>query len=215
MTDGLLPLGAGVAAALGVSPALDTVRRLVSRARARRTGRRHARGSPVQWGQALLFLSGAMRSGATLDEAFRLLSVHAPQALRERIRASGWDAALSPRARVERVMAGPDTAFARAALLLFLESGGRIGRVLETAAATLQARGESEERVRALTAQARASAWTVGLSPFALGVLLGFLSPDLMGGMLRSPLGRLLLTGASGLSLLGLWGAIRLARVET
>ena len=121
---------------------------------------------------------------------------------------------MSPRARVERVLAGHDTAFARAALLMFLDSGGRIGRVLETAAATLQARGEAEERVRALTAQARASAWVVGLSPFALAALMSLLSPDLMGPMIGSGIGRLVLLAAFVLSLAGLWLACRLSRVE-
>lgn len=209
-----LALAAGVAAFVAAAPIAHGLLNAAARVRDHLEIRARGRPSPVQWAQTLLFLSGAMKAGATLDDALRLLSDQAPAALRARIARSGWTAALSPQARVERVMAGEDTAFARAALLLFLDAGGRIGRVLETAAATLQARGEAEERVRALTAQARASAWVVGLSPFALAALLSFLSPDLMGPMARSALGRLLLLGAFAMSLLGLWLAARLARVD-
>lgn len=203
-------------AALAAAAAWALVRSLLPAALARvaRAAAGRDRPTPLEWAQALMFLAGAIRAGAALDDALRLLAERAPRALRRRIAATGWSGALSPSARVERMMAGDDTAFARAALLMFLESGGRIGRVLETAAATLQARGEAEERVRALTAQARASAWIVGLSPFALTGLMWFLSPDLMAPMFAGAVGRIVLAGGFALALAGLWLACRLARVE-
>ncbi len=211
-----LVVAAAVAVFLGFWPAWEASRVQVSRARAVIAKIRHHRARPtsVQWAQTLLFLSGAMKAGATLDAALRLLSEQAPPALRARLSRSGWETALSPQSRVERVLAGDDTAFARAALLMFLDAGGRIGRVLETAASTLQAKGEAEERVGALTAQARASAWVVGMSPFALAALMSVLSPDLVGPMMASGVGRLLLLAAFAMSLLGLWCACRLARVD-
>jgi tight adherence protein B len=205
VTDAVCAVLAGAAAAGLVAVAPDV--RLPAR-------RRISGGTPVQWAQALLFLSGALRAGASLDDALRLLSERAPDALRRRIAASGWDAALSARARVERMLAGRDTAFARAALVMFLDSGGRIGRGLETAATTLQSQGEAEQRVRALTAQARASAWIVGLSPFALAAAMWLLAPDLAAPLVTTGPGRLMLVASLTLSGGGLWLALRLSRVD-
>jgi len=197
VTGGLLCAAAALAAA-GLCWIWAPALREKGASFARRLATRRERPTAVQWAQALLFLAGAMKAGSTLDDALRLLSERAPPALRRRIQATRWNEALSPRARVERLLDGDDTAFARATLLMFLDSGGRIGRVLETAAATLQTKGEAEERVRALTAQARASAWVVGLSPFALVAAMHLLSADLV----------------SPLFVTELWLATRLARVD-
>ena len=84
MIDAFLTLFAAATAFLSARPlalvAAKGIRRL--RRKIETVLEHRARPSPVQWAQTLLFLSGAMRSGATLEDALRLLSAQAPPALR-------------------------------------------------------------------------------------------------------------------------------------
>lgn len=193
------------------SLAWDGVARIVSAL----VAHRHRGGAFRQWPQALLFLAGAVSAGATLDDAFDHLAREAPEPLRSRVRRGLRTSSPTLESRLRQVMDDPPLRFARSALLLYLHTGGRVSRLLETAAAVLQERVETEARVKALTAQGRASAWIVALTPFALLAVMAGLAPDMTAPLVRTAAGRLILVAATGLVVLGLFLAQRLARVET
>ena len=203
MADGLWTLGVPQEIWARATDAIASASRRRRRARAFR-----------QWPQALLFLAGAVSAGATLDDAFDHLAREAPEPLRSQVRRASRASALTTESRLRQVMEDPGLRFARAALLLYLQTGGRVARLLETTAAVLQERVESEARVRALTAQGRVSAWIVALTPFALLIAMALLAPDMTAPLLRTPVGRLVLGAASVLVGLGLFLSQRLARVD-
>jgi tight adherence protein B len=167
-----------------------------------------------QWPPALLFVSGAVSAGATLDDAFDHLSREAPEPLRSQVLRGARSAALTTESRILRTLADPRLRFARAALVLYLQTGGRVGRLLDTTAAVLQERVESEARVSALTAQGRVSAWIVAVTPFGLIGAMALLAPDMAAPLFTTLIGRFVLLGASVLVGLGLVLTQRMARVE-
>ena len=168
-----------------------------------------------QWPQALLFLAGAVSAGATLDDALEHLAREAPEPLRSHVRRGLRASSLTSESRLRHVMEDPALRFARSALLLYLHTGGRVGRLLETTATVLQERVEAQARVKALTAQGRVSAWIVALTPFGLLAAMAVLAPDLTAPLVVTATGRLVLGAATGLIMIGLFLAQRLARVDT
>ncbi|MBN2114885.1 MAG: hypothetical protein JW785_12260 [Acidimicrobiia bacterium] len=77
---------------------------------------------------------------------------------------------------------------AAAAFRLAAEGGGRVAALFHTLAARAAEVGRLDRERRALTAQARASAWVVGGAPVALLALLAVTGR--MGPLLADPLGR-------------------------
>lgn len=167
-----------------------------------------------QWPQALLFLAGAVSAGATLDDAFDHLAREAPEPLRSQVARGARATAITTETRILRTLDDPGLRFARAALILYLHTGGRVGRLLESTAAVLQERVEARARVSALTAQGRVSAWIVALTPFVLIGAMSLLAPDMAEPLFTTSAGRAVLLVATVLVGLGLALALKLARVD-
>lgn len=170
------------------------------------------------WPTVLLFLSGAIKAGLTLDEALTLLEKEAPESLRNVIRRGGSRTDRGRHdgfsQRVERMLPGPDLALARVALMLSHDVGGQAAPLLDQCAQNLQMKLELSERLKALTAQGKVSAWVVGLTP--LGLFAGFVlcGGDYMDPLFHSPKGWMILGLALMLVVTGLFLVHRLVKLE-
>ena len=100
------------------------------------------------------------------------------------------------------------------AVLVQRRVGGDLSEVLLNLAGTIRDRIRVRGEVRALTAQARMSAWVVGLLPVGLGGALFLLSPEHVGLLVTDPLGRLMAGGALTLELVGFWLVQRVAKID-
>lgn len=100
---------------------------------------------------------------------------------------------------------------AAAALSLAATTGGSPARAIDGVAATLRSRLAVADEIRALSAQARASAGVIALAPVAFGVLAGA-SDDRTRAFLSSPAGLTLLTAGLALDALGGWWMAHLCR---
>ncbi len=169
-----------------------------------------------QWPTALVFVAGALKAGLSIEQAFEALRVEAPEPLKsvlnQRIDET-WEW-MPPNARVDTLFAEPDLALARAALILTRETGGQTARLLERSANALRIKNEIEDRASALSAQGRASAWVVGLTPPGILVLFGVFSPDYLAPLFTTRIGFMVLGVVAVLILIGLMLVHRLARVE-
>jgi tight adherence protein B len=86
------------------------------------------------------------------------------------------------------------------------ETGGNLAEVLSNIAETIRARYRFAGKVRALTAEGRASAWLVGAMPFVIALALHALNPGYLVPLIATELGRtLLMAGAMGWVLGVLW----------
>lgn len=78
-------------------------------------------------------------------------------------------------------------------LTLQRETGGNLAVTLEGLAETLRMRRQLAMKIKAMSAEARASALIIGSLPFAMGALLWVSSPDYIAVLFTTPLGHALL----------------------
>ncbi len=182
----------------------EWIRRPIELWRARRSRERFE----IQLVDALDTLAGAVRSGASLAQAWELVAreTSAPlgDVLRQVQRETGLG--LSQREALQRAagrVGSADFWFVVAAIALAQETGGRLGETLARLAEGVRRRGGVQGRVKALTAQGRLSGWVMGAMPFALLGLLTLVSPDMVAPLFQSPLGWLLLACVTGMVAVG------------
>jgi tight adherence protein B len=139
-------------------------------------------------------LAAAVRSGASLTQAIRYAASEAEPPVREELGqlVTGLDtgvaldqalrswAARHPTAQVELVVG---------ALELHRRSGGDLPVVLDQVAATIRDRVSIAREVRSLTAQARLSAWILGLLPVGFFAFLWLTSRRDIEGALSTQIG--------------------------
>jgi tight adherence protein B len=94
------------------------------------------------------------------------------------------------------------------------ETGGNLAEILDKIAHTVRERYKFFGKVRALTAEGRASAIVVGGLPFVVAFALVLLNPGYIVRLVDNPLGRLVLALAAVFWFVGEALMIRLARVE-
>jgi tight adherence protein B len=100
------------------------------------------------------------------------------------------------------------------AVLVQLEAGGNLAETLDNLGEVIRARLLFYGKVKALTAQAGASANILVVVPFAIFFVLRSMSPEFVAPMLNSPIGQYML-GAAGLMVILGWIVCRkVARVD-
>ena len=100
------------------------------------------------------------------------------------------------------------------AVLVQRRVGGDLSEVLLNLAGTIRDRIRVRGEVRALTAQARMSAWVVGLLPVALCGALFVIAPQQVSILVTDPAGRLMAGSAVMLELIGFWLVQRVAKID-
>jgi tight adherence protein B len=172
---------------------------VVAVALVRRVRRRRATAiAPIvveeRFADAIGALAAAVRSGASLTQAIRYAATEAASPVREDLahlverldtgialdHALGTWAADRPTPNVELVVG---------ALELHRRSGGDLPAVLDQVAGAIRDRVSITREVRSLTAQARMSAWILGLLPVGFFAFLWLTSRRDIEGALSTPVG--------------------------
>jgi tight adherence protein B len=94
------------------------------------------------------------------------------------------------------------------------ETGGNLAEILDKIAATIRERYRFHGKVRALTAEGRASAVVVGALPFLVFVILSIVNPKYMGQLFVDPLGNAILAAGAACWIVGQLAMFRLSKVE-
>jgi len=139
-------------------------------------------------------LTAAVRSGSSLPQAIRYAADESASPVREELRqvvvdldtGVSLDAALAAWASGQR---SSETDLVAGALELHRRSGGDLPAVLDQVAATIRDRVSVAREVRSLTAQARLSAWILGLLPIGFFGFLWLTSRRDIEGALATPAG--------------------------
>ena len=100
-----------------------------------------------------------------------------------------------------------------AAILLQRDAGGDLARLLRSIAERLEEAARVEAEARSATAQARFTAWLVGLLPLGAAVLAELAHPGYVGAMLSAPLAPLMLGAAATCQLVACLAIRRIARM--
>ena len=93
------------------------------------------------------------------------------------------------------------------------QTGGDLATVLEGLAGTIRDRRRLRRRVRAVTAQGRATAWLLGLLPLGVGAF-ALAQDDLRDAMLMTLIGRIFLATALSLDALAIFVLTRITRID-
>ncbi len=99
-------------------------------------------------------------------------------------------------------------------VLVQRETGGNLAEILDQIAGVVRGRFRFQRKVRTLSAEGRLSAWVLAMVPLALIVLLSIVTPDYLPILLKRPVGHLMIYGALGLFVIGIFWISRVIRIE-
>jgi tight adherence protein B len=183
-----------------------------------RARERRSRDLSEQLPEALDMMARSLRAGHALTSAFQLVATEMPEPISvEFARAFEEQRLGMPLERAVREMAArapsnADLKIFAVSTVIQKETGGNLAEILDGIAATVRERYRFFGKLRALTAEARASAWVVSLMPLAMALFLATSQPAYMALLVDNALGRSILTAGLGAWVLGLAWFQRLTR---
>lgn len=158
---------------------------------------------------ALMLISGGVRSGASLSTALFQLTHECLPPLKNEIgliikeQKVGLplnDALLNFQKRIPI----NSVVLMTTSIRIALETGGELAETLTKAAETLRQINQSEGKIKALTAQGKMQAWVVGLMPIGLILVLCQMEPEAMDKLWSTPAGWIALAGIALFEVMGM-----------
>ncbi len=104
---------------------------------------------------------------------------------------------------VER-MPVPELQFFHIVITIQQSSGGNLSEALDNLSTVLRSRKQMREKVKAMSSEAKASAFIIGILPPGVAALISVTSPDYMMVMFTSKVGNIMLMGGALWMLLGI-----------
>ena len=194
-----VPLAAGAVGVLGSAVPTVIVRR-------RAAARADQFNSQVV--EAIELVASSLRSGFGFMQSIELASREQPSPMAEELRQviREVDLGMSVDEALERLVTrtgDADLELVVQAVLVQRRVGGDLGDVIGRIAAMIRDRIRVRGEIHTLTAQARMSAWIVGMLPLALAGVTAFLQPSQIAVLFTDPVGQLLLASALTLQVVG------------
>lgn len=184
--------------------------------------RKAARRSAALNGQVvetLEVVASSLRSGFGFIQSLELAAREQPepisaellQTIREVNLGAATDEALQ---RLVERTGDADLALAINAVVIQRRVGGDLSEILGNISHMIRERIRIRGEIKTLTAQARMSAWIIGMLPIALAVALTLMQPDQMRVFIDDPVGRILVATGAGLQIIGFMAVQRVAAIE-
>lgn len=173
----------------------------------------------MQLPDALMLISGGLRSGASLSTAlFQLTSESQPPLKNEialivkeqKVGLPLNDALVNFQKRIPI----KSVVLMTTSIRIALETGGELAETLTKAADTLRQINQSEGKIKALTAQGKMQAWVVGLMPVGLIFVLSQMEPEAMGQLWSTPAGWVALLGIFVFEVLGIFFIRKIVSID-
>jgi tight adherence protein B len=160
--------------------------------------RRRIKAFNNQLGDTIVLLSNALKAGYSFAQAMATIAKSSSppmadefaRAVREMNLGVSVDDAL---AHMVKRIESEDFDLMVTAVQIHRVVGGNLAEILDTIAYTIRERIRIQGEIRTLTAQARASGYIITGLPFALSLLLTFLSPSYIMPLFHEPLGWILI----------------------
>jgi len=173
----------------------------------------------TQLPDVLDFIARAMQAGHAFNGALQMAASEAPQPIAtEFLRTFNEVNVGMP---IQQAMSGlaeridcADMRYFAVSVVINREIGGDLSGLLKGVSALIRERLKLKLTVRSLTAEARASAWVLGLLPFVLGGLLLMLNPGYLDPLLNDPAGRRVLRDGLLLMAFGILWMKQLSKVR-
>lgn len=170
--------------------------------------------------EALDMMSRSLRAGHALTSAFEVVATEMPEPVCvEFARAFEAQRLGLPVERAilqmtERAPGNSDLKIFAVSALIQRETGGNLAEILGNISETIRARYRFFGKLRALTAEGRASGVILGLLPIGMAVILRVSNPTYFGKLITTPTGHLVLAFAIGAWLLGVTWLVSLTKVD-
>ncbi|MBB5687060.1 type II secretion system F family protein [Sphingobium boeckii] len=156
----------------------------------------------VRFPDAIDLLVRGLRAGLPISETLGVVSNELPGPVGEEFSAvvdkmrigRTMDAALQETADK---IGTPEFQFFCITLAIQRETGGNLSETLSNLSEVLRKRAQMKLKIKAMSSESKASAYIVGVLPFAVFGLIYSISPDYMGGFFSEP--RLIVAGIGGL----------------
>jgi tight adherence protein B len=161
-----------------------------------------------QFPDAIDMMVSALRAGHALARAMQLVAMEAPEPIRSEFRKTFEEqnlglpmreALLNLANRVNNV----DLRLFITAVVIQRESGGNLTEILTKISKTIRARFALLGQIRVYTAQARFTAWVLGVLPVAVGLVIYAITPEYIKFLFVDRAGRVMLGFAVFLEVMG------------
>lgn len=157
-----------------------------------------------QFADALDIIVRGVKSGLPLNECIRIIAKESPEPLRKEFltfadnlaMGAGLDRALGA---LYKRMPLQEVNFFAIVLMIQAKAGGNLSEALGNLSTVIRSRKMMREKVKALSSEAKASAFIIGSLPFAVGVMVFMTTPDYILELFRTETGHVILTMAAGL----------------
>ena len=173
----------------------------------------------TQLPEALDFLSRVMRAGHSMSTGLQMMADELPKPLSLEFRRVYDQHSLGqPLEACLKEMAGrvesTDFAFFVTAVLIQRQTGGDLSEVLGNISSLIRQRMRLSRSVGAKTAEGRLTGYILVAFPVIMFGLCYYLNPELYGGFLKDPTGKMLLGGAGLMVLTGLFFIRKITTVK-
>lgn len=172
-----------------------------------------------QFPDAIDMMTSALRAGHALGRAMQLVAMEAPDPIKTEFRKTfeeqnlglpARESLLNLATRVDNV----DLRLFVAAVIIQRESGGNLAEILTKISGTIRARFALLGQIRVYTAQARFTAWVLGVLPLAIAGIIYLVSPEYIKFLVQDPAGKALLGIAVFLQILGYFTIRRIVKMK-
>ncbi len=185
-----------VSAGLGFIGAFGLPRWFVGFAKKRRQKKFGA-----EFSNAIDVIVRGVKSGLPVNECLKIISVEAPAPVNEEFHqlTEGLRIGLSLEQALDRMferMPLAEVRFFGIVLLIQQQTGGNLAEALGNLAGVLRGRKAMEGKIKALSAEAKASAMIIGALPFLVMGAVKFMSPGYLDILFTTPQGNLVLFAA-------------------
>lgn len=161
-----------------------------------------------QFGDALMIISNALRSGSSFQNALDHVAMEMPDPLGREFATAVREIKLGVNVEealdnVAQRMQSEDLKLMATAVVVQQQVGGNLAQIMDTISKTIRDRLSVARMIQTLTAQGRLSGMIVGALPIGLLVVLSLLSPGYFDPLFSSLFGRMLLGLGAIMELLG------------
>jgi tight adherence protein B len=173
----------------------------------------------TQLPDVLNLLAGSMRAGFSFAQGLEAVANEASEPTRRELQrafAEGRlgrpleDALEDSANRMQSI----DLLWAVMAIRIQREVGGNLAELLDTVGRTMTQRERLRREILSLTAEARMSAWILGVFPPAFGVVLYVIKPDYMSTLFQNTMGIMAVVAAAVLASIGFVWLRRIMKIE-
>ncbi len=173
----------------------------------------------AQLADGIDLVARALRAGHGLPQALRMVAQDGPKPLAEEFAVAcdqmsfGIPADEALRTLAKRNPSDDLRCFV-IAVVLQRETGGNLAEALDAIAALVRERQRLRQKVRALSAEGRFSAWILGLLPFALAASIAVINPGLISVLWTDPAGRAMSSVSLAMMLVGILAMREIVRIR-